>query len=437
MGGLPRLEELRVGPAVAVEDRFALGLRLPPPDDDVAVGRVELHQERLPPGVLAGHERRARAAEEVEDVLATAGGVLDRPRGEFDRLLGQVDHGGGVHLPDFPGVDGIARPVELVPGPFPPAVEAPLVVAHVVLPRQDRVLLHPDDRLREVESRGLQRRRVVRAVRVAAPDVEARPGLHRVGEIPEPRQQHPLEVGLGDEVVQQRPVLRAHLPGRLRLARVAGEVEGLVVRRGERRQPRRDGVVRARLDLDVVGRVGVHELDARPAEQALDVRAGGGIPAEQPVVAEHPEVTPLRDGVVHRLRRDVLVNLAHVGVRDLREQAIDVLVAEAHAVDGVLRPEFREQPREDAVIPLGEFGAAVQRDGERGRVEARHLEFDDVAVGPAEGPHRHQPPVAGNDAAGAALDYKRLGLPEAAERRDDGVEVRLRVGPGVRRIGSE
>jgi hypothetical protein len=47
----------------------------------------------------------------------------------------------------------------------------------------------------------------------------------------------------------------------------------LVVRARERRQASRDRVVAARLDLDVVGRVHVHEVHGHAYEQSVHVRA--------------------------------------------------------------------------------------------------------------------------------------------------------------------
>ena len=73
-----------------------------------------------------------------------------------------------------PEVGHVGRPEEAVGGALLPAVEAPLVVAHEVLAREDRVLLVPDDRLAEVEPGASQGGRVVGDVGVAAPDVEAR-----------------------------------------------------------------------------------------------------------------------------------------------------------------------------------------------------------------------------------------------------------------------
>src|SRR5439155_4012069 len=86
------------------------------------------------------------------------------------RLLGQVHHALGVDLLDAPDVGGVVGAEELVGGPFAPAVEAPLVVAHEVLAGQHRVLLHPDHRLGVIQPQGLQDRRVVADVGVTAPE---------------------------------------------------------------------------------------------------------------------------------------------------------------------------------------------------------------------------------------------------------------------------
>ena len=54
--------------------------------------------------------------------------------------------------------------------------------------------------------------------------------------------------------------------------------------------PRGDGVVAARLDPRVVGRVGEEEVDGHAVEQPVEVGLATGIAAEQPMVTEEPEV---------------------------------------------------------------------------------------------------------------------------------------------------
>src|SRR5271166_103994 len=55
--------------------------------DDVAIQRVQLHQEGFAAGLLGGDEGRAAATKEVEDMLAAARGVLDGTGGQLDGLF--------------------------------------------------------------------------------------------------------------------------------------------------------------------------------------------------------------------------------------------------------------------------------------------------------------------------------------------------------------
>lgn len=170
------------------------------------------------------------------------------------------------------------------------------------------MLLDPDDRLAEVEAGIPQRRRVVGHVGVAAPDVEATTGTQDAGRVPEPRREQRRELVVGHEVVRERVVLGAQLPvGRLRLLGMAGEVERLVMGggRAERGEARGDGVVGPRLDLHVVWWVGGEQRDGRAVEQPVEVRDAAGIAAQQPVVAEQPQVAGLGRRLV-RWRRDVV-----------------------------------------------------------------------------------------------------------------------------------
>ena len=101
------------------------------------------------------------------------------------------------------------------------------------------MFLHPDDRLREVQARRLQHRRVVRTVGVAAPDVEATTRHQHAGHVAEPGREQLVERVVGDEVVRQRPVLGPHLLlRRLGLLGMPREVEPLVMLcAGERLRP--------------------------------------------------------------------------------------------------------------------------------------------------------------------------------------------------------
>ncbi len=82
------------------------------------------------------------------------------------------------------------------------------------------------------------------------------------------------------------------------------QVELLVVlvRVGKAAVARGDGVVRARLDLHVVRRVGVDQMDRRAVEQPVHVFGLAAVAAEQAVVAKNPEIAGLRRRFVGRRR---------------------------------------------------------------------------------------------------------------------------------------
>ena len=74
---------------------------------------------------------------------------------------------------------------------------------------------------------------------------------------------------------------------------MASHVHRLVMRRPlERRQPSGDGVVGTRLDLHVVRRVGVAQVDRLAIEQPVEVLWFTAVAAEQPMLAQNPRAVP-------------------------------------------------------------------------------------------------------------------------------------------------
>ncbi len=73
------------------------------------------------------------------------------------------------------------------------------------------MFLDPDDGLREVQLASFKYRRIIAAVGVAAPQVEAPPRQQGPGQVPEPGMQEFFKVGLGQKVVDQRAVLGTQL----------------------------------------------------------------------------------------------------------------------------------------------------------------------------------------------------------------------------------
>lgn len=94
------------------------------------------------------------------------------------------------------------------------------------------VLLVPHNSLREVQPMLLEERGIVAEIGVAAPDVERAARSQDAGDVPEPGVEQSIERFIGNEVVRQRPVLGPKLSARrLRLLRMSGDIESLMVRR--------------------------------------------------------------------------------------------------------------------------------------------------------------------------------------------------------------
>jgi hypothetical protein len=143
------------------------------------------------------------------------------------------------------------------------------------------------------------------------------------------------------------------------------------------------------------------------------------------VLAEEPEIARAADGDLGRVLGTRVLQLGGGLVGQLVEQGVDVLAGEADAIEGVLGAELLEDLGQGAVIPLSERRRPVQRDPESRGVGALDVQLDHVGLGPAEGLHRREAPVAGDHATRPGLHDQRLGLAEAAQRRRDRVEVPL------------
>ncbi len=84
------------------QDRWTTREALEAVCNDIAVKRVEFHQERIATTLLGTDHRRATTAEEVEDVLTLHRRVLHRANCELRRLLSQMRHGLRIDLLDLP-----------------------------------------------------------------------------------------------------------------------------------------------------------------------------------------------------------------------------------------------------------------------------------------------------------------------------------------------
>ena len=76
-----------------------------------------------------------------------------------------------------------------------------------------------------------QVRRVIRAVRIPAPDIEPPAREQDASDIPEPGIQEAIELGIGDEVIGEGPVFGPQLlASRFGLLGMPGQIERLMMR---------------------------------------------------------------------------------------------------------------------------------------------------------------------------------------------------------------
>jgi hypothetical protein len=66
------------------------GVLLPPTDDDIHVARINFHQPGVSLTTFANDQRRSRAAEEVQDVVAGLAAIAQRALNQLDRLHGRM-----------------------------------------------------------------------------------------------------------------------------------------------------------------------------------------------------------------------------------------------------------------------------------------------------------------------------------------------------------
>src|SRR2546422_9992436 len=121
--------------------------------------------------------------------------------------------------------------------------------------------------------------------------IEGAAGKEDASDVPKPGPEHLLVGSRIEEVILKRPVLRPEAPcGGLRLLRVPGEIKLLVVRLLKRAIPGGNGVIGAGLDADVVGRVGVDQVNRGALEEPVDVLGLRGVATKETVAAKGPEV---------------------------------------------------------------------------------------------------------------------------------------------------
>ena len=184
--------------------------------------------------------------------------------------------------------------------------------------------------------------------------------------------------------------------------------------------------------VNQVGRVGGDQRGLVAAHDAQHVLQIGAVAAEQPVVAEYPEVAGLgnRDGgrILSTVVDEVLVDLLLLA--QLLHEGVDVVLGVADAVECVLGLELLQQLGQFGLVPLRELVGAVVGDGEGRRSQVVAVEPPDRHLGHAQALGGLQPGVAGDDLARAAGDDGLLPAEAAQAGRDvgDGVVVAAGVG---------
>ncbi len=293
-----------------------------------------------------------------------------------------------------------------------PAHEAGLVLPEIVRAGEDAAVLHPDDLLMHEGARlfpaGLEHR-------LAARGVPAVPGGvlgDRLGH------------GRSDEAVVELGALRAVVPGDA-VARGPILVAGRMVR----------AVV-----VDEVRRIGREQRRPLAVHQPAHVGRAGAVAAEQPVVAEDPEIARPRRRVARRLRhhdrRDArpLRRLAAADVEG--EQLVELGVGEAgeRQVEVVGRQRL-QLGGEQRLVPCSELGQLVVADAVRLPLFlGQMVEHDHRRLGQAELGGGEDAAVAGDHLA-VASDQHRIGPAELRHRRGDLRDLVRPVGLRVPGIG--
>ena len=108
--------------------------------------------------------------------------------------------------------------------------------------------------------------------------------------------------------------------------------------------------------VDAVGRIGREQRGLLAGHQARDVLGLRRVAAEEPVVAEHPEVARLRDGIDRRRLGPVVLDVAAAPGRPISAIRSSISAGgEPDAVERVQARQLAEELRQDGLVPFGEL----------------------------------------------------------------------------------
>ena len=190
------------------------------------------------------------------------------------------------------------------------------------------------------------------------------------------------------------------------------------------------------VDPDVVGRIEEGGVDPGiGTDHRLQEGRVAAVAAADPVLAEDPDVAGPGAGF-RRHRRDHLV----LGIGRTLEDHVDLAGGEAGQRQVEVDVEHRqlaELELQEVEVPAGAERDLVVGDPERPPLRLREMrQHDRRHLGQADRLRRQQPAVAGDDPA-LGIDQDRVGEAELADRGGDLLELPLRVGAGVARVGNE
>ncbi|CUH71723.1 hypothetical protein TL5120_01513 [Thalassovita autumnalis] len=131
-------------------------------------------------------------------------------------------------------------------------------------------------------------------------------------------------------------------------------------------------VAPARVIFNTVWRICRHKEGCYPVQDALYIRGDGAVAAEQPVVAEDPEIAGAADRILGSFRHIFLTLLGTGAVLKAGHQCVEFIVGEARQAKVELRlQQVSHLKVKQVLVPLRVFAGAVVHDPEGPRLGCR------------------------------------------------------------------